>query len=358
MKIKYFSLLIFSLVLASLVSACTGNAFVPSGLNGVSADQKTAYVTNNTAVTAINLADGTEKWLYPPKAEKDKSFFMAPVLTTDGQLIVGGYNKILYSLNPDTGKENWSFSEAQNHYIASPLVTSQAIYAPNADNNLYAVDLKGKKLWTFTSKGPLWAQPAGNDNCKCLYLASMDHNVYALNQADGKVIWKRDLGAAMVGTPGLSQDGNTLYIGTFGNQMAALDSQTGQVIWQVPTKGWVWSGSTVDNDRLYFGDLNGNFYALNAKDGSALWAITPGGAVAGTPLVTKEAIYIPTDVGTLLAVDQNGKTLWSQTIGGKIYSPPVMAGDTILVTPQGASAVLVALNTNGTQKWVYPLPKK
>ncbi len=358
MKIKRLSFFVSFLLLASLVSACTGSAFVPSGENGVTADQNTAYIAYNTAVTAVNLADGTQKWNYPEKADNNKTFYMTPVLTTDGQLIVGSYNKVLYSLDPATGKENWTYSGATDRYIGSPLATSQAIFAPNSDKYLYALDLKGKELWKFSTNGPLWGQPAGNDKCKCLYLASMDHFVYSINQADGSLIWKKDLGAAMVGTPGVSADGSTIYIGTFGNQMFALNAQNGQVVWQVPMKGWVWPGPVIDNNNLYVADLNGNFYALNEKDGSVVWEILPDGAVASPPLVTSQAIYIPTDSGTLFAVDKTGKTLWKQAIGGKIYSSPVMAGDLILVALEGSSTTLVAFNTSGTQKWSYPPPKK
>ena len=46
-----------------------------------------------------------------PKRPLANPFDARPVLTSDGQLIVGGYDKKLYSLNPQTGQSNWQFTE-------------------------------------------------------------------------------------------------------------------------------------------------------------------------------------------------------------------------------------------------------
>jgi len=39
-------------------------------------------------------------------------FYATPVLTPDGQLIVGGFDKKLYSINPVTGQSTWQFTGA------------------------------------------------------------------------------------------------------------------------------------------------------------------------------------------------------------------------------------------------------
>ena len=65
------------------------------------------------------------------------------MLTPDGQLIVGGFDKKLYSLNPQTGQSNWQFTDAHDRFFGGVLVVNNMIYAPNADYNLYALNLKG-----------------------------------------------------------------------------------------------------------------------------------------------------------------------------------------------------------------------
>ncbi len=83
--------------------------------------------------------------------------------------------------------------------------------------------MTGKLVWDFTTGGPIWAQPATDPNCGCVYVASMDHKVYSLDASDrGNEMGKLDLGWCMVGTPAVSTDG-TLYVGTFGKEMIALE---------------------------------------------------------------------------------------------------------------------------------------
>ena len=359
MKISRFSILFSITILAGLLlSACSGSAGVATSWPGISADGDTGYLAYNTRVYALNLTNGTEKWRYPAKADNKITFFASPVLTPDGQLLAGSYNNQLHSLNPATGEENttgWPF-QAKGRFIASPLVTNQAIYAPNADNTLYALDFTGKTLWTFTTGHALWATPSTDG--KNLYLSSMDHRVYAVNPSTGSQVWKtEDLGGAVVGTPTVGPDG-TLYVGTFAGEMLALDSQTGVVKNRYKTTGWVWAGPALVDNRLYFGDLDGVFYALNAGDLSEVWKVQPDTAatrsISDRPLVIQDTIYFTSESGTLFALDiQNGNPRWSKPIGGKLYSAPVQDGERLLVTPVGAEALVVALDMNGNQVWPF-----
>ncbi len=349
-----------SFMAALILSACTGSVSPQAGWPGLIADQNTAYLAHGSFVYAVNLADHSQKWRFPTSANPNISFYSAPALTPDGkQLIVGGYDSLLYSLDPATGKENWHFT-AKGRFIGGPLVADQTIYAPSADNNLYALDFSGKPVsgFTFHADGPLWSTPATDGKCGCLYVSSMDHNVYSIDMKTGNVNWRRDLGSAVIGTPALSTDGGTLYIGNFNSQLFTLDAKNrGAVIGNpVSLKGWVWSGPVLKGDTLYFGDSTGNFYSLKAGS-NTFNSIQPDNSIVSAPLVTDQAVYFTVEAGQIFAVDQNLKALWNPTIGGTMYTSPVSAGDLILVSPVGIDAVLVALNSSGSQQWQFIPPK-
>jgi outer membrane protein assembly factor BamB len=348
--------LLASVVIISTLSACSGAAFAASSWPGMIVDNGTAYIANGPHVYAVNLENGTEKWRYPQKPESTKSFFATPALTPDGQLIVGGYDHVLYSLNPTNGQENsWKFTDAKDRYIGSPLVTKQGIFAPNADGYLYALDFSGKPIWAtpFKAGQALWAHPTTDNQCGCIYLPSMDHNIYSLNAQNGTVIWKQDLGAAIAGTPTLGKDG-VLYAGTFGNEIVALDTQkSGEIKWRKPTAGWVWSGPALAGDSLYVGDIKGNLYAINAANGSEDWKIQPNGLIVSTPLVISDTVYVTTESGSIFTYDISKNPRWNQAIGGKLYAPALASGSLILITPIEAGPLLVALDANGAQKWIY-----
>jgi outer membrane protein assembly factor BamB len=354
--LRFLILSVAILAIAGLLSGCTGTT-LPSGFPGATVVKNTAYLAYNQYVYAVDLSNGTQAWRYPDKGSTSETFFAAPSLTPDGQLIIGSYNNKLFSLDPANRTTKWEFT-AKDRFVGSPLVTSQGIFAPSADNHLYALDFNGKELWTFTTQGPDWSTPTTNDQCGCIVLASMDRNLYSLNAKTGALLWKVNLGNAMVGTPAWGTDNNTLYIGNFGSEMIAINAQNGQIRWRTSLQGWTWGGPILDGDWLYFGDLKGNFYSLQATDGKIMWSINSDGPITATPLATPDAIYFATDAGSLYAINRDSTIKWTQAVGGKIYSSPILAGDKILVTPEGTDGVLMAYNTSGVQVWAKFVPPK
>ncbi len=349
-------LFLTALTLAFLISACSGSVTTASSWPGVFTDGQTAYVAYNQQVYAINLQNGSLKWRFPEEINNAVTFYAEPAITPDGQLIVGGYNHVLYSLNPDDGKVIWEFREAQNRFIAAPLVFEDGIYAPAADETLYALTLDGQLRWKFVTEEESWATPVADGNCKCLFLPSLDHHVYAISLEDGTLIWQSEsLDGAIVGTPALGED-HLLHVGTFSKAIVAIDTASGRTIWRTPTEGWVWAGPILKDGRLYAGDLNGFFYALNASDGSLIWQLSPeqlDGQIVGSPLIIDESLFVVTENGTLYNISIDGKINWSQVVGGKLYTSPRQAGDLILVAPVQSAELLIAYSKQGVKQWSY-----
>jgi outer membrane protein assembly factor BamB len=353
MKIKHLLIISTLLLISVFISACSSAIYASTGWYGLTANTSSAFVAAGTQVYAVDLNTGNEQWRYPAKANSKITFYANPVLTSDGQLLVASYDHKLYSLNPATGAENWIFSGSKNRLIASPLATDSMIYQPSADGNLYAIDLTGKQVWVQETNGPIWAKPAAGVDCGCIYVPSMDHYVYAFEADTGKLLWKsEDLQAAVVGTPAVSSDG-LIFIGTFGKEMIALNATDGTIKWRFTTQDWVWSGPALENNVIYFGDLSGYLYALNTSNGSSVWRIQPQNGIVDTPVVMGDQLYFTTEADSLYAVSTTGDIVFNKPIGGVIYTAPVIVGDTVLVTPSNFDSLLVALNLDGNQKWIY-----
>jgi outer membrane protein assembly factor BamB len=357
-KQLFFILVLIGITVA--LSACTGGVTTATSWPGLTVDDNFAYVAYNTQVYAVDLVNGTERWRYPAEPDNNVTFYADPTLSEDGQLIVGSYDYNLYSLNPESGVQNWVFPEAENRYIASSLVAKENIFSPAADENLYSLNLNGQLQWTFASEGESWAKPISGDNCECLYLPTMDHSVYAIDAQSGTQLWRSPkLGGAVVGSPAYGDDG-ALYVGTFGGKLFKLSSENGSILGEYSTTdgGWIWSGPTISDGVLYFGDLNGYFYAVDANNLSELWKLPPeqlDGEIVGSPLVIDDSIFITTEAGLLFKLDKTGKILWSQTIGSdaKIYTSPQIANDMILVAPIQVDELLVAFNQDGVRQWAF-----
>ena len=99
MNNKFILVSLTLLVLAISLSACAGGQLAASGWPGIAANGETAYIAFNQHIYAVNLTNGLELWRYPTEPDNKITFYAAPSLTEDGQVIVGGYDNILYSFD-------------------------------------------------------------------------------------------------------------------------------------------------------------------------------------------------------------------------------------------------------------------
>lgn len=349
-------LIILTIILALTAGAC-GRRVMATGWYGLAVSEidETVYLTAGAGVYAVNTNNGSVKWQFPVEPERGQEFYASPVLMDSDQLIVGGYDSVLYSLNPDSGDERWRFDGAEDRYIASPLITEEGIFAPSADRHLYALDYEGNLLWEpFQTEEPLWASPVYSESCNCLYQVSMDRYLYAIDPQTGALRWQsQDLGGPMVSHPAVSEDG-LIYVSTFGNEVIAISEENQEIAWRFSTADWAWASPVVDGDQLYASDLTGTLYALDAQTGQLNWQLQPGGIIVSPPLVVDDQIIFGTDQGALVTVSRGGTIQRNLEIEGKLYSAPASTDELILVTPAEVDQLLVAFDENGNKVWEYP----
>lgn len=371
-------LLIISMVLlgAVVLSACAGGAIRGSSWPGLTADGDTAYLANGGFVYAVDLRDGREIWHYPASSNSKQVFYAAPVLTGDGLIIIGsaGTDHSLIAINPadinpDTNVpvEAWTFTGATDHWVASPLVVDNKLFAPNADGNLYIFDLADGQSQKQPVKivelaGRLWAQPVTDG--ERVFVTSLDHSVFAVDVNTYAIVWHEDVGGAIPGSPVIAEDG-MLYVGSLASQLEQFDPQTGQHNSVLDAGEWIWSTPVVDGDALYFGDLKGNFYSFSVSTGELNWSIRPDGPITANALVQNGHLLLATESGIVYAISkEDGKTLWFEEVrdqgeaaNGKIYTSPVTASDLILIAPLETDFHLTALDTDGRKVWTF-VPEK
>jgi len=357
-KNKKILFIIILAVVALTLGACTGRRVVATGWSGITVNEETVYFSYGPQAYALNLKNGAQQWKFPAEPINGVDFYAAPVLADDNnQLLIAGYDGVIYSVNPVNGSENWSFVPAENRYIAPPLATEDGIFAANSDNSLYALDYDGLLQWEFETENPLWASPIWSENCGCIYQVSMDHYLYAINPENGKLVWKsEDLGGPIVTNPSVSEDG-LILLATFNNEVIALNEESQQVEWRFQTSDWAWATPIIDGDQVYASDISGTFYTLDLHSGELLWQVQPGGGIYSSPLVQDGMIYFSTDASSLVVISQEGVIQRNQPVDGKLFASPVGAGDKVLLAPSEAEFFLVALNESGVQVWGYPPPK-
>ena len=307
---KRFTLILFVLLAALLLSSCsTSAASGGTSWPGLAADADNVYIADGTYVYAATLANGKQLWKFPEKSSS--SFFASPVLTEDGQLLVGseGNDHALYSIDPKTGKEKWPgpFIDAKNRWVASPLVFNNTIYAPNADGNLYILSM------------------------------------------DGKLIDAVDLGGAIPGGPVVGTNG--LYVGSFTKKLEVVSNGDHRVLAEAPN--WIWGAPVLNGGTLYYADLDGNVYSFDLAGKKQNWSVKLDGAIVASPLVIGDEIIVATEAGTVVSLDKDGKNVWERAVGGKIYSNIVSSGELTLVSPTSVAFQIAALDKDGKLVWSF-----
>lgn len=349
-RITFFILLI---LVALFISACSGQPLI-NNFPGLSVDAERAYLSTGSFIYAVDVTNGNELWRYPKEADNELLYYANPVLTEDGQLLIGsvGTNRAFISLDPATGNETWNepFSGAQGMWLASPLVFNETIYAPNSDGYLYILDMNGKQIADpIFLGGALWSAPVTDGTY--IYINSLDHNSHKLDPATLDLATPVNLGGAAPASPTISENG--IYVGSFASNLQFIDSNgNSEVI--ATSSDWIWGTPTLDSETLFYADLSGYIYSLDIESGNQNWdTLQPDGPVVANLLVVQDQIYVVTEAGTFIALDRDGNIVWQKEPGGKIYTTPVLSNDLILVAPYQAEFALAAYDAAGKQAWTF-----
>jgi len=347
--------LIFSLAVLTLLTSC-GTGLPSASWFGIAASDDAVYLAANEQVFAINPESGAEFWSFPPEPDREIGPFYATPALTNGVVIIGGFDGggKLYAIAPNGGAQAWVL-ETGARIVAGVVSTHSGVIVGNGEGEVYLVDPETQeKRLLLKADEPIWTKPLVDETEGRLYVASMDHHLYAVDLERGEQLWAFKAGGALAGTPAL-RDG-VIYFGALNSTFYAINAETADELWRVETEGWVWGGPLVDGDTIYFGDMDGKVYALDAADGSQRWTFEAEGGVRATPVLADGQLYFGTRGGKFYAVKaEDGTQQWMLPLDGSVYSQPVVHGDFLLVSPHNAKVQLVALDLeSGAERWSYP----
>ncbi|MDX9865336.1 MAG: PQQ-binding-like beta-propeller repeat protein [Anaerolineaceae bacterium] len=350
-----WTLLFLLLAVSVLLSACSGGAsrIAASSWPGFTVDGETIYVSSGRFVRALKLENGNQLWQYPAEADKVLTFYAPPVVL-DGMVIAGDYQNAIHGLKADSGSQDWVFADGGKRFIASGMVVDDLVLIPSAAGKLYALNSAGVMDWSVElSNEAIWAKPVYDG--ETVYVASMDHSLYALeiSEAGARQKWSLDVGGAMVASPGMDEDGN-LYMGTMTQKLVAVSS-SGRELWRFDAQGAIWGTPVVHEGLVMFGDLSGTIYALSTNSGAVEWTITVDGPVIGSGALLDDGVAFAVEEAGVQAVSFSGVKNWSHPVDGDIQAGLVQAGDFVLVAVTNGEKLLIALDpANGNERWSTP----
>ncbi|KAF0108326.1 MAG: putative protein kinase [Anaerolineaceae bacterium] len=178
-----------------------------------------------------------------------------------------------------------------------------------------------KPLWTFTCEDEIRAAPAQYEGV--VYVGSYDHNLYALNLADGKFLWKYPTDGGIATRPA-AFDGN-VYFGSEDHRLHVVNARTGKVVWTYFTEGRVRSSPRIAENHVFFGSDDQHVHAVNLLTGRASWKFETAAPVRSTPFVTNEAVFAGCESGEFYCVDFRGELKWRYKAKLAVTSSPIAA---------------------------------
>ncbi len=262
-------------------------------------------------------------------------------------------------------KLKWSKNIGANVWKSSPLVQGQRIYVASMDDALGGkskiqalTKQSGEIIWTFGTQNSVKQKLA---YCNGLVLATdMGGTVYAINEKDGKLVWKKDLsGGRLPGyvSAGVVQDG--IYYTGAGNYLSAIKADDGTMVWQNRD----WNGGEgmpgellVTNGYLITGANWNSLFVHDCKTGKLLWKKNEDGLRFRTGGAGADATsFYVAGLNNLFQLDQKTGTIINKTQSEDDFK--VMAStlltEKLLIMPTATNGIKAFDRNSLAEKWNF-----
>jgi outer membrane protein assembly factor BamB len=293
---------------------------------------------NNGALYALSRRTGKVRWKAklgylaassPACSVKDSTVYV--VLLARGKGVKAGR---VAAVATGSGRTRWS-RKLPSRAESSPLLDSGRVYFGSEDGTVYALDAaNGNIVWTYKSGGAVKGGIALDGDGRLIF-GDYDGSVTAIRRADGKRLWKTGTSGGAFGlksgnfyaTPAVAY--GRVYIGNTDGFVYSFSTRNGALAWRHRTGGYVYSSpaiSPVRGGTVYAGSYDGKLYAFDARTGNVKWTHRSGGKLSGAPVVIGDLVFYSNlskhSTGAVGAA--TGKLVWS--IGRGAFNPVVSDG--------------------------------
>ena len=206
---------------------------------------------------------------------------------------------------PNTLSLLWSYK------TGGPVKSSAAIahgkaFIGSDDKQVHCIDLKtGKAVWTFATQGEIESSPLVLDgliskdsekNGSIIYVGSSDGNLYALDAADGKLVWKFQTEDKILGGPNWvsAPDGKSKWVlaGSYDYRLYCFDALTGKTNWTYETGNYINGTPAVADGKTVFGGCDALLHVISLKDGQKIKEVDAGAYIAGSGAFEASRFYV------------------------------------------------------------------
>lgn len=298
----------------------------------------------------------------------------ASPVARDGLVYVGTVDGRVHAIRARDGGSAWTWTGGPALYGAA-LVTAESLYF--VDDECACVCLArndGSLRWRtkLNSRSVAAGNPTFNHRCAVpvisgdrLYVGSTDGAICALEAASGKMLWRREVGAA-IHAP-VAMDGDRLIAGCFDGTVLVLDCRTQGELARVKLGGPVASAPVVAGDAVLVGCRDYLLYGLGRTDLATRWRNSFWFSwVESVPALVDGLAYVGgSDFRRISAIEPaTGHVRWMTDVGGLTWGTPVVTADAVFAgtSAQNPAAIkheggITALDRRtGAVRWRHVVP--
>lgn len=323
-------------------TAKLGGALAPGPVIGV--DGSILAGSNDGVLHAVDPKTGQDRWIFDGQSGYGSDLSTSPAVLRNGTILWPGPQQTLYALDR-RGKLLWT--EKLTAQVLSPAVGSNGrVYVADMSGQVVALDVRGsthQKAWTVSVGGSNYASPAIGPNGQ-IYTADGDHLVAVEDLGDrGRVAWRFAVRKLIEVSPAVSPDG-TIVIGTNNDGLYGVHPD-GSRAWRTPINGFIYSSPVIRSDGTgAFGDNPGRVRVFDAKTGAVERAIVPpapSSQSVWTSVVVdaRGNLYWASTAGRLYGYDQQGRQLFAKTLDGPAWGYPALGADGTLYVGTSAGTL-------------------
>ena len=270
-------------------------------------------------------------------------------MVADGKIFVLDAEAHVHAFNASNGQELWDIG-----------------LAPEGGGGFTLFGLIGEDTSIDPAKG--FGGGVAYDDGK-LFAATGFGEVFAIDPASGKVLWKVKVETPVGNAP--VANGGRVFVSTQDNHFYALAQDNGRTLWdhqgiQEPAGILAGTSAAVSGEYVLAPYTSGELYALRIANGRPAWSdmLTRSGTftalselddIAGRPVIDRDMVFAISHSGIMVAINlNNGERMWTRDIGG--IQQPWVAGEFLYVLTSN-SELLCLQRSDGKVKWIKQLQR-
>ncbi len=269
---------------------------------------KIVFGSANGYVYCIN-DNGKEIW----KLKTGAAVLGCPTIENN-IVYIGGSDHNFRAIDLETGKEIWKFNGLNGHVVSTPVINKSDVIFGAWDTWLYSLNKNtGKLNWKWSNGSsirnysPAACIPVIKDDI--VYVVAPDRYLSAIDAITGQTLWRTNESTVRESI-GISQNGNYIYGKTMNDTLAVFTTgrQPQKAVWKLNAGyGYEHTPSMlIEKDgNVFFGTRNGVVYAIDAVQKKIAWAYKIDNSMVNTVnVINKKNIIASTMDGkvTLLQI--------------------------------------------------------